>query len=262
MGSFIDSFENKVLDHILINTALNQPTNIYVALSTADPLDTGAGIAEPSGNNYGRAQCNTWDTAASRATANTAQINFAQASGSWGTITHWALYDAITGGALIAHGQFTVSKLISAGHTPFIKAGELDVSFNTGGISTYLANKVLDHVFKNTALTQYTNLYVGVSTGNPGDTGTLTTEPSGNAYARLQVNDWDAAASGASQNTAAITFVEATGSWGTIAYAFIVDSDVEGSGNVLIYGALGASQAIGAGDVLEFAAGAYDITLD
>lgn len=260
MGSLIDSFENKVLDHILKKTALTVPTNIYIALSTADPLDTGASIAEPSGNNYARALCNTWDTAASRATANTSQVNFNQASGSWGTITHWALYDAITAGSLIAHGAFTTSKVISSGHTPFIKAGELDVSFLTGGISTYLANEILDHIFKVGVFSQITNLYVGLLVSNPTDAGTLTSEPSGNAYARVNVNGWDAAASGASQNTAAITFTEATGSWGTVAYGFIADA--LSAGNVLIYGALGSSQAVGSGDVVEFAIGAYDISLD
>lgn len=261
MGSFIDAFENKVLDHILKGTSLAQPTNIYIELSTADPGESGGAIAPPSGNNYARAQCNTWNTAASRATANTNQVNFPQASGSWGTISHWALYDAITGGNLIAYGAFTTPKVIGAGHTPFIKAGELDVNFNTGGITTHLANKVLDHVFKVAALTQYTNLYVGVATSNPGDAGILTGEPGSGAYARQTVNAWNAAASGASANTNAITFPEATGSWGTISHGFIVDSDVEGAGNVLLYGPLGTSQAIDSGDVLEIAAGDYDVTL-
>lgn len=259
MGSFIDAFENKVLDHILKGTALSVPTNIYVALSTADPGESGGAIAEPSGNNYGRAQCNTWDAAASRASANTSQINFAQASGSWGTISHWALYDAITGGNLIAYGSFTTPKVIGAGHTPFIKAGELDVSFNTGGVTTHLANLLIDHIFKTTPLSQYTNLYVGVATSNPGDAGSLAGEPSGNAYARQTVNAWNAAAGGASANTNAITFPEATGSWGTISHGFIADAS--SAGNVLIYGPLGASQAIASGDVLEFAAGDFDITL-
>ena len=259
MGSLIDAFENKLIDHILKNTALTQPTNLYVGFSTADPTESGSGIAEPSGGNYARALCNVWDTAASRATQNTNQIDFNQASASWGTIAYWFIADDISAGNLIAYGSFTISKTINTGNTPFIKAGEIDVSISTGGVTTYLANKLLDHIFKNTAYTQETNLYVGVSTSDPTDAGLLTGEPSGNAYARVNVNTWDTAASGASANTNAITFTEATGSWGTLAYGFIADAS--SAGNILLYGALGASQAITTNDVLEFAAGDYDVTL-
>ena len=54
MGSFSNYLENKVLDHIFKTASFTVPTNICTALSTADPLDTGAGIAEPVGNVFER----------------------------------------------------------------------------------------------------------------------------------------------------------------------------------------------------------------
>lgn len=130
MGSFSNYLENKILDHIFKTAAYTVPTNIYVALSTADPTDAGSGIAEPVGNAYARVQCNAWDAAALGATANTNQVTFPQATGSWGTITHFALFDAITGGNMLAHGALTTSKAITTGDTPRFNAGDIDVTLD------------------------------------------------------------------------------------------------------------------------------------
>lgn len=130
MGSFSNYLENKILDHIFKTASYTVPTNIYVALSTADPLDTGAGIAEPVGNAYARVVCNTWDAAASGATQNTGAITFVAASGSWGTISHFALFDAITAGNFLMHGSLSVSKAITTGDTPRFNAGDIDVTLD------------------------------------------------------------------------------------------------------------------------------------
>jgi len=131
MGSLSNYAENAILDHVLKTTPFSVPTNIYVALSTADPLDTGAGIAEPEGGGYERVICNSWDEAASRATANTADVVFPEATGNWGTITHFALFDAITAGNMLAHGALAVSKTVDTGIDAKFAAGDIDVVFNT-----------------------------------------------------------------------------------------------------------------------------------
>ena len=204
-GSISDYLENKLLDHVLKNTAFNVPTNIYIALSTADPLDTGLGIAEPVGDGYARVVCNAWDPAASRAIANTGAIEFAEAAGDgWGEITHFAIFDAVTGGNFLAHGDLTVPKTIGAGDNASFAAGDIDISFNTGGVSDYLANKLLDHVFKTASYSQPTNIYVALATATISDatTGTTITEP-GENYERKQHEVYDAPAAGASENTGA-----------------------------------------------------------
>src|SRR5690606_40337569 len=72
----------------------SRPT-IYVALSTADPLEDGSGVAEPAGNGYARAATTPADwndaTLADPSVINNANaIAFPQATGAWGTITHFA----------------------------------------------------------------------------------------------------------------------------------------------------------------------------
>jgi len=130
MGSFSNYLENKLLDHVFKVAAFTVPTNIYIALSTADPLDTGAGIAEPSGNAYARTQANSWAAASGGATSNSAQITFPEATGSWGTITHFAAFDASTAGNMLFHGTLTTAKAITTGDTPRFNTGELDVTLD------------------------------------------------------------------------------------------------------------------------------------
>lgn len=131
MGSFSDYLENKVLEHVVGKTSYTMPT-AYVALSTTDPLDTGAGISEPVGNNYARKATSgaDWGTAASGAIANAAAITFNQASGSWGTIAYFAVFDAITAGNMLFHGTITPSKAVGSGDTPEFAIGDLDVTLD------------------------------------------------------------------------------------------------------------------------------------
>ena len=59
---------------------------------------------------------------------NTNNIEFTAATGSWGTVTHWGLFDASTSGNLLIHGALGTSKTIGSGDILRISAGELDVT--------------------------------------------------------------------------------------------------------------------------------------
>ena len=131
MGSFSDFWENEILDHIFGKGSYTPPT-IYVGLSTADPLDDASGLAEPSGNGYARVSTAgaDWNTAAAGAPDNANDITFPQATGSWGTVTHFALYDAATAGNMLAHGSLDTSKAVNNGDTVKFAAGDLDVTLD------------------------------------------------------------------------------------------------------------------------------------
>jgi len=131
MGGFSDYWENKILDHIFGKGSYTPPT-IYVGLSTADPTDDGSGLAEPSGNGYARVQtsASNWNAASNGSLDNASDISFAQATGSWGTITHFAMFDAATAGNMLAHGALSQSKSISESDTARFEAGDLDISLD------------------------------------------------------------------------------------------------------------------------------------
>lgn len=131
MGSFSDYLEDALLDHIVGKTSLTMPT-AYVALSTADPLDNGSGMAEPSGNGYARVQTSgtDWNAASGGSIDNVNDITFPEATGSWGTITHFAIFDAVTGGNMLVHGSLSASKSIDNGDTAKFAAGDLDITLD------------------------------------------------------------------------------------------------------------------------------------
>jgi len=261
MGGFSDILEDELLDHVLKTGAFAVPTNIFVALWVGDPGDDGAGGAEVSGGSYARIVCDSWDVAAARATENSIAVTFPEATGSWGVVTNFALFDAVTGGSFLAHGTLGASKTIGAGDNAQFAIGDFDISVDSGAFSDYLANKLLDHVLKTTPYSQPTNIYVALcdTTIVDGDDGSAISEPAGGSYARLQHEVWDVSSGGASENTGVMTFVQATASWGTITDVCLCDAST--AGEVLIYAVLDAAKAIGNLDVAEWAAGAFDITL-
>lgn len=258
MGSISDYLELKWLDHVFENSAFSVPTNIYIALSTADPTDDGSGIAEPSGNNYERKVINTWNAASSRISTNNGVITFNTASGPWGNITHYAIFDAITSGNMLAHGSLSSAKDVVNGNTPSIADTEIEVSVTTGGFSTHLSDELLDHTFKVGSYGQPT-IYLALSTSIPTDSGNVTEPSPPNNYARKAHAVWDVASVGATENTGVITFNTPSGSWGECVYAAIYDAATVG--NYLAYGDI-TDQTPDDGDTVRFNDGALDVTLD
>lgn len=265
MGSLSDYAEDAWLDHVLGTSVYTREANLYVLLSTADPLDDASGIAEPSGNGYARLILTdaNWTTAAARSINYNALLTFAQASGAWGTISHYGICTHLTNSTfgtdveLIAHGSLNTSKAVVDGNTPSIAAAEIVVSLNAGDISTYLANEMLDHTFLDAAYTPPT-IYVCLSTASIGDDFAGLTEPANN-YARPTHAAWDAAAAGASENTGVIQFATPNGTWGLITYAGLMDAVT--SGNGLFWETATPNQTPGSGDDVEFADGEFDISL-
>ena len=113
MAGFSDFLENKILDHIFNGSAYSTPPK-YVALFTAAPSDSGGGT-EVSGNDYARKLHSVWSVASGGSTHNTGAITFVAASGSWGTVTHFGIFDSLSGGNLLGWGALAVSKVVASG---------------------------------------------------------------------------------------------------------------------------------------------------
>jgi hypothetical protein len=128
------------------------------------------------------------------------------------------------------------------------------------GLSNYAEDLVLDWLFTTASATRPTSWYVGLYTVAPGEGGGGT-EVSGNAYARQSATfTVSGTAPTTAENSVAIEFPTATGTWGTIVAAGIFDAST--SGNLIAYADLTASKTIQSGDVLRFNAGTLTITLD
>lgn len=120
-GSFSNFLELEILDQLFGGAAYSFPATLYFGLSTADPLDDASGNAEPGGGSYARdavtANATNFPAAASGSITNDTVIEFPEATGSWGTITHGTIWDAATVGNMLCHWDLTASKTVDSGDT-------------------------------------------------------------------------------------------------------------------------------------------------
>ncbi len=128
MGAFSDDIVTKLLNATLRNTAYSQPATVYLALYTANPTSADSGT-EVSGGSYAR-QSVAFASPSGGSTSNTGTLTFPQASGSWGTITHFGIRDALTTGNLMYFGALAVSKTVSSGDTVQVAISALSISLS------------------------------------------------------------------------------------------------------------------------------------
>jgi hypothetical protein len=124
-------------------------------------------------------------------------------------------------------------------------------------MSNFLENALVNATLRNTSYTSPTTVFVALYTTDPTDADTGT-EVSGNGYARQSVT-FSAPSNGATSNSSAVEFPQATGSWGTVAYIGL--RDASSGGNLLYHTALDASKTIATGDVFRISAGSLTVTL-
>ena len=144
MAAMSDYLENKVIDWLFRGQTFSPPAGLHVGLLTAAPSDTGGGT-EVSGNNYARvnlapslanwagtqaAASTTASTGTTGTTSNNSAISFPTPSGSWGTVTHFAVYDAASAGNLLFYSALTISKTIAQNDVVSFAAAALTVQID------------------------------------------------------------------------------------------------------------------------------------
>ncbi|WP_127483931.1 phage tail fiber protein [Paenibacillus ehimensis] len=128
-------------------------------------------------------------------------------------------------------------------------------------VSDYLASRLLNGVFRNTAYTFPDTVYIALYTSDPmaADTGQ---EVSGGAYVRKTVTFTASALENGKQtikNSADIEFPVATADWGTVTHIGIRDAAT--GGNLLYFGALTAPRTILSGDRFKLLTNSLVLTL-
>lgn len=124
-----------------LTALLPSGTARYIGLLTVLPEQNGTGGTEVSGSGYARATCSTWTMASGNAARrqNSAAVTFAALTGAVSGVVGWGIWDAATGGNLLAFGPMraTASGLATtrsfvATDQPSFPAGELWVSIEEG----------------------------------------------------------------------------------------------------------------------------------
>jgi len=126
--SLTNTFETTTLTWLFTADSATRPTSWYIGLFTSDPTDTGAAGTEVSGGSYARTSASF--TISGNEATNSASIEFPEATGSWGTITHIGVMDASSAGNMIVHSALSASKTIASGDVFRINAGDLDITLD------------------------------------------------------------------------------------------------------------------------------------
>lgn len=134
--SFSNWFENILLNHIFSKGSYT-PQTLYVGLCTGNPGEgaTGGSCNEVSNaNGYTRVQTSAgnWYAASGGEISNAAAILFPEATGTWGTITHFVLFNSGSYGAgnVLLYGVLSSPQSITKYRVPRFEAGTLGVSLD------------------------------------------------------------------------------------------------------------------------------------
>lgn len=138
MAGPTDAEEQAMLNGVFNDPAYTPPATRYIALSTTTPADDGTNFTEPVGNAYARVATTAADWGAASGTApavksNSVALTFPTATGSWGTITWFGIFDALTGGAPKWTGTLSVAKTVGVNDTPQFAIGQMVLELGDPG---------------------------------------------------------------------------------------------------------------------------------
>lgn len=242
--------ENAMLDHLVGNTAFTKPTNTYIKLHTGDPGEdcTLAAAGETL------RKILSWAASASRVAVTDAAVNWASMTAAE-TITHYSIWDALTGGNPLFYGAFASGQTVGIGDELDIASGDVDCDFTTGMLTTATGNSAVDHLTGRTAWTQPAGHFIKLHTGAPGiaATGSPATETT-----RQSAGAFSAASGGTSDNDADID-------WTSVSTTETI-TDISGwdtvTGGIALYqGSLSSSVGLTAGQNAKIPAGSLDLAL-
>ena len=104
------------------------PTTYYLGLSKTAPNADGTGVSEMSGGAYARVSLASKLSAPNNGVVtNNKAISFPESTASWGTVTHFLIYDAQTGGNLLMYGALDPQRPMDSGVRLTINQGDLQL---------------------------------------------------------------------------------------------------------------------------------------
>jgi len=131
-GRIADTYANNMLDMVFSKAANTMPATLYYGLSSTLPTNTGTNVTEPSGGSYARVavtnNATNFPAASGRAKSNGTVIVFPTATGNWGDMTHFVVYDASTAGNFVGWGALTGTTTINTNTQASFGVGALTIN--------------------------------------------------------------------------------------------------------------------------------------
>lgn len=126
MPALGSAFRDELMQAIFNGYSITFPTSLYLALFLSDPTPDSTGI-EVSGQPYQRQLISSFTLPSGGEVSNNSEIIFPIADEDWGSISHYGVFDNLTGGRLIVFGAFDVIKSIYRGDQYVVKVGGLRI---------------------------------------------------------------------------------------------------------------------------------------
>lgn len=118
MGNVFKTKENPTL-----------PNKVYLGLSSTAPAVDGSGVSEPLASaGYQRVELTNLGEPVNGVVSNGGEIQFDESSASWGTITHFVLFDSPTDGNLLMFNQLSQSRSVETATIVMVKTGSLKLT--------------------------------------------------------------------------------------------------------------------------------------
>lgn len=105
------------------------PKKVYLGLSSTAPQVDGTGVSEPLASaGYQRVELTNLSEPVNGVVSNDGAIQFEESSASWGTITHFVLFDSPTDGNLLMFNQLSQSRSVETATIVMVKTGSLKLT--------------------------------------------------------------------------------------------------------------------------------------
>lgn len=137
MSAATNYLENQLANQILRATAFTPPAKTYIALHTANPTETGAVAEVPTGTwpsyarqdaSKGGTQSSAWSAPSDGVCNNTLQLLYAAYDGAAPlTVTHFSIWDAVTGGNALVYAPLSSARTINPGDVFVVDVAKLTV---------------------------------------------------------------------------------------------------------------------------------------
>lgn len=123
-------FLNSIMGNVFgSKTNPTLPTNYYIGLSTSAPTIAGGNVIEPAGSaGYARVRLTGLSEPSNGTITNGSAISFEESTADWGTVTHFVIYDAPTGGNLLMYDALTASRTVETATVVMIKENSLQLT--------------------------------------------------------------------------------------------------------------------------------------
>ena len=128
MAALSDYAEKLLLDYSMTTGSVTRPTAWYVALYTVAPSDSGGGTEVSTGGYTRQTVSFAAATSGTGTTSNTGDVSWTASGAGFGTVVAIGIFDAVSSGNLLWHGNMTASKTIADGDTLEFSAGNIDLT--------------------------------------------------------------------------------------------------------------------------------------